>query len=80
MIKTFCIFSVSELNLINFNEVLETSLNTVRKSLDGTKTFAKWFGDTPACILQLTTIEGYYTYDEILEILATAEWNDLLNS
>jgi hypothetical protein len=78
MEKTFCIFLVSELNKINFDEVLETSINTVRKSLDGTKTFVKWFGDTPNCILQLTTIVGIYTYDEILEILATAEWNDLL--
>jgi hypothetical protein len=76
MIKAFCIFSLTELNLINFNEVLETSINTVRKSLDGTKTFVKWYGDTPSCILQLTTIEGYYTYEEILEILATAEWNE----
>jgi sulfatase maturation enzyme AslB (radical SAM superfamily) len=78
MEKTFCIFLVSELNKINFDEVLETSINTVRKSIDGTKTFVKWFGGTPTCISQLTTIVGYYTYDEILEILATAEWNDLL--
>lgn len=78
MIKTFCIFSVSELNKINFDEVLETSIDTVRKSIDGTKTFVKWFGDTPNCIFQLTTIVGYYNYDEILEILATAEWDDLL--
>jgi hypothetical protein len=75
MVKTFAIFSVSELNLINFDEVLETSINTVRKSIDGTKTFVKWFGDTPSCISQLTTIDGYYTYDEILEILKTNEWS-----
>jgi len=75
MIKTFCIFLVSELNLINFDEVLETSIDTVRKSVDGTKTFVKWYGSVPSCILQLTTIQGFYTLDEILQILKTSEWN-----
>ena len=75
MIKTFCIFSVSELNLINFDEVLETSIDTVRKSVDGTKTFVKWYGSAPSCILQLTTVQGFYTLDEILQILKTSEWD-----
>ena len=35
----FMIFSVSELNKINFDEVLQTSIDTVRKSIDETKTF-----------------------------------------
>jgi hypothetical protein len=74
MTKTFCIFSVSELNKINFDEVLETSVLTVRKSLDGTKTFVKWYGSVPNCILQLTTVQGFYTLDEILQILKTSEW------
>jgi len=75
MEKSFCIFLVSELNKINFDDVLETSINTVRKSLDGTKTFVKWFGVAPNCISQLTTIEGIYTYEEILTILKTKEWS-----
>jgi hypothetical protein len=57
--------------------VLETSQETVRKSVDGTKTFVKWDGPTiPDCILDLTTKEGPYTYEEILTILATPEWTD----
>ena len=72
--REFIIFNVSELNKIDFTKVLETSINTVRKSIDGTKTFVKWDGEAPECILTLTTAEGPYTYEEILEILATDEW------
>lgn len=71
------IFNISELPLINFNEVLETSEETVRKSVDQTKTFVKWNGEiTPISVENLTTKEGPYTYDEILTILDTAEWTD----
>jgi hypothetical protein len=73
--RQFAVFSTSELNVINFSEVLETSAETVRKSVDGTKTFVKWDGETPPPSVQaLTTIEGYYTYTEMLEILSTPEW------
>jgi hypothetical protein len=72
--REFMIFNVSELNKINFNEVLETSEDTVRKSIDLTKTFVKWNGNTPPCVQSLTTSEGPYTYNEMLTILATPEW------
>ena len=35
--REFMIFNVSELPNINFNEVLGTSADAVRKSVDGTK-------------------------------------------
>ena len=73
--RQFAIFSTTELNQIDFTEVLETSTETVRKSVDETKTFVKWDGETPPPSVQaLTTIEGYYTYEEILEILSGEEW------
>ena len=73
--REFMIFNCSELNTINFNEVLETSEDTVRKSVDLTKTFVKWDGiNIPQCVQDLTTKEGPYTYNEILTILATPEW------
>ena len=74
--REFMIFNVSELDQIVFTEVLETSADTVRKSVDKTKTFVKWDGTTPECVANLTTKEGPYTYDEILTILATPEWTD----
>jgi hypothetical protein len=74
--REFMIFNVSELDTINFTQVLETSADTVRKSVDGTKTFVKWDGAMPQCVIDLTTSEGPYTYEEILAILATPEWTD----
>jgi len=74
--RRFMIFNVSELNQIDFNTVLETSAETVRKSVDETKTFVKWDGTIPTCVSNLTTKEGPYTYEEILTILATSEWTD----
>ena len=69
------IFNVSELPNIDFNQVLETSIDTVRKSVDQTKTFVKWDGDSiPSSVEGLTTKQGPYTYSEILEILSTEEW------
>ena len=72
--REFIIFNVSELDKIDFTQVLETSAETVRKSVDGTKTFIKWDGETPHCVTELTTKEGPYNYEEILVILATEEW------
>ncbi len=74
MERNFMIFNVSELPNINFNEVLETSIDTVRKSVDGQKTFVKWDGAIPECVANLTTKEGPYTNIEIIEILNTPEW------
>ena len=74
--RTFMIFEVSELDQIDFTQVCETSADTVRKSVDQTKTFVKWDGEMPTCVADLYTKEGPYTYEEILVILATDEWTD----
>jgi hypothetical protein len=71
------IFNTAELPQIDFTQVLETSEDTVRKSVDGGKTFVKWNGDNvPSSVEALITKEGPYTYEEMLAILATAEWTD----
>ena len=76
--RQFAIFSTTELPLINFSEVLESSADTCRVSTDGTLTFVKWDSITPPPSVEaLTTIEGYYTYSEILEILSGEEWTSL---
>jgi hypothetical protein len=71
------IFSVIELPNIDFTQINETSTETVRKSVDGEKTFVKWDGDNiPSSVEALTTKEGPYTYEEILVILSTEEWTN----
>jgi len=40
--RLYMIFNMSELNQINFAEVLQSSESTLMKSVDGTKAFVKW--------------------------------------
>lgn len=79
--KEFMIFDCTELVNIDFTEVMETSIETVRKSIDGTKTFVKWDSiEIPKSVENLKTKSGPYTYDEILEILQTNKWSkELIN-
>jgi hypothetical protein len=72
--RQYVIFNVSELDLIDFTQVLETSAETVRRSVDGTKTFVKWDSSIPACVESLTTKGNYLTYEEVLDIMNTEEW------
>jgi hypothetical protein len=72
--RNFVIFNVEELPQINFDEVLETSTETTRRSVDGILTFVKWDGNPPECVENLTTKSEYYTYNEMLEILNSSDW------
>lgn len=77
---TYIIFNVSELSLIDFTQVLQTSIETCRKSVDETQTLVKWYTDNgvPTCVQSLTTKSQYYTHDEILEIMSTPAWTEPL--
>ena len=73
--RQYVILNTSELPLVDFTQVLETSAETVRRNSDGTKTFVKFEGnETPSFINQLTSIQGPYNHNEILTILAGPEW------
>jgi hypothetical protein len=80
--RSFMIFNVSELPNIDFTQVLETSIDTVRISIDKVKTFVKWDSNViPSSVDSLTTKEGPYTYNEIITILSGPEWtsNEVLD-
>jgi hypothetical protein len=72
--RKYLILPVTELSKVDFNQVGETSAETVRKSVNETKTFIKYEGQDPTFISQLKNTEGPYTHDEILNILSTEEW------
>jgi len=73
--RNFAIFSTTEIDKVDFSQVLETSADTLRKSVDESKSFVKWDGEQPEFVSTLTTLEGTYTYTEILDILSTPEWS-----
>lgn len=72
--RHYVIIPTSEINNVNFDEVLETAPNTCRYSVDGTKTFVKYEGAQPPSVATITGKSQEYTHDEILAILATEEW------
>lgn len=72
--RNYLIIPTTEVSKVDFTQVCETSAETLRKSVDETKTFIKWDGEAPAFIDDLVGTEGPYTYAEILEILSGTEW------
>ena len=69
--KKYVIINASEVSSIDFSKVLETSADTLRYSLDGSKTFVKFEGDTPSFL------DGKRQYDhsEIIAILQSSDWS-----
>lgn len=73
--RNYVIFNVSEVDKVDFNQVLETSPETLRKSVDGSKTFVKWDSSAdPGFVTELTTKEGPYNHEEMLSILSGEDW------
>lgn len=66
----YIIIDKSEVANVDFSKVKETSVDTLRYSIDGTKTFVKFEGDTPVFLQG----KQQYTHAQILEILAGEEW------
>lgn len=70
----YIIFDLSEIDKINFEQVMETSVETLRLSVDGLKTFVKWYGQEPSFISALKTKSVIYNNEEMLVILNQSEW------
>ena len=68
--KTYCIINSSEVSSVDFDQVVETNPNTLRYSVDGTKTFVKYEGDQPSFLSGKTE----HNHEEILNILSGPEW------
>lgn len=74
----YIIFDVSELNLIDYNQIIEHSSETLRYSIDGTKTFIKWIGNDPDFISALVSKSVIYNNEDMMNILHTDEWEHKL--
>ena len=68
----YVIIDESDVNSVDFEQVAETSADTLRYSVDGTQTFVKYEGTQPFFLLGKTE----YTHEEILNILSDPEWTD----
>ena len=73
--RTFIFFNYNERDRLDYSQLVETSQDTLRQSMDLTKTFVSYETVTmPDTIQALTSYIGPLTYEETLTILQTAEW------
>ena len=70
----YAVINLSDINLIDFNQVGQTSANTVRKNIAQTQFVIKW-NTEPTFIADGSVVPvGTYNHTAILELMATAEW------
>ena len=74
MAEKYVIINASEVILVDFSQVMETSADTLRYSLDESQTFVKFDGDTPSFLSGKIS----YTHSEILTVLAGEDWTEEL--
>lgn len=72
MSRNYVILEASEVSSVDFDQVLETSADTLRYNLAGTQTFVKYEGNKPRFLYGKTA----YTHSEILTILNGSDWTD----
>tara|TARA_R110000824_G_C14984756_1_gene654564 strand:+ start:569 stop:799 length:231 start_codon:yes stop_codon:yes gene_type:complete len=68
--RTYVIIEADDVSTVDFDEVMETSADTLRWSVDESQTFVKFVGDTPSFLVGKTQ----YNHDEIRAVLATEDW------
>tara|TARA_R110002110_G_scaffold268051_1_gene483885 strand:+ start:148 stop:384 length:237 start_codon:yes stop_codon:yes gene_type:complete len=68
--RKYVIINASEVGTVNFSQVNETSASTLRYSLDNSKTFVKFDGDTPSFLSGKTQ----YNHSQIRTILNGTDW------
>ncbi len=71
----YVIYNMTDVLNIDFSLVEETSQDTLRLSIDETKTVLKFKGETPSFLVGLQQ----YNHSEILAIMHTSEWTKNIN-
>ena len=70
--RKWVIVNVSDITDEMIDSAIQTSISTLRKTLNGTKAILKWDGDTPTCFDGMAT----YSHSEILTELAKSDWTE----
>ena len=70
--RKWIIINVSDITEEMISSAIQSSMDTLRKTLDGSKAILKWDGDTPSCFDGLVT----YTHSEIRTELAKSDWTN----
>jgi hypothetical protein len=76
--RTYAVIELADIDNINFSQIGETSVFTIRKSIDDTQFVIKWVdGYTPTFITDGSVIPvATYSHAEILQLMATPAWSE----
>lgn len=78
--KIYAVINLTDIGLIDFAQVAQSSASTVRKSLDNTQFVVKWQdGYEPTFVTDGQVIPlQVLTHSEALDLMSTNEWNEPL--
>ena len=70
--RKWIIINVSDITDEMIEKSIQTSMDTLRKTLDGSKAILKYEGRKPSCFYNMDT----YNHSEILEELSKSDWTE----
>ena len=74
--STYAIIQATDLSSIDFDQIGQTSADTLRYNLAGTEFVIKW-DTTPTFITDGSVVPvSELTHEEALALMATAEWSE----
>lgn len=79
--KTYAIIRLTDIDLIDFSQVAQTSSRTVRKNIDNSEFVIKWQeGQEPTFISngKVTPLQ-VLSHSECLQLMATSDWSEPLD-
>lgn len=74
--NTYANIEISDLDLINFSEILETSTETIRKNIAETEFIIKWITE-PTFIIDGTVVPlSEMNHEDCLILMSTSAWSE----
>lgn len=68
--RQYVIINAADVSSVNFDDVLETSADTLRYNIAGDETFVKYEGPKPRCLYGKDTL----SHSAMLTVLADESW------
>jgi hypothetical protein len=73
--RKYIIMLTSEINLVDFSEVVEDENQLLKRSKDNLKMLLKWdYEGSPSFLQNLSYYEGPFNNEQIFEILHEPDW------
>ena len=76
--RTYLTIKITKVGNIDFSQIQETGIDTVRKSIDESEFIAKWEGETPETITNIPESDksAEMDHETALILMATPEWTN----